>query len=170
MRCLSDLVHLSMEAKKPSHSEQTLARLDGYIKAYKRRVHVFMGARPPNKKNFAFPKFHLVQHFSYFVRQYGALDGLTTNPFESTHITSLKRAFAASSKTGLEEQMLRYVSLREVLRLKRAYLEREGHIKRHADPVLLSDSNERGRAHIGRRPHQQLREPLTLEPDYRSSW
>lgn len=59
-----------------------------------------------------FPKFHSwIFHIVDTIREYGAINGYTTETYESLHKSYVKTPYRLSNKKGIEEQIMKTVNI-----------------------------------------------------------
>ena len=63
--------------------------------------------------DFNLPKLHNIEHYAYFIRQFGTTDGYNTEYTERLHIEFVKDAWRASNHKEALLQMMQWLSRRE---------------------------------------------------------
>jgi len=109
---------------KKSHFKDTIVEAQEQLAAFVKYVNVF---KQYSKSRFNFPKFHLMIHYTFFIKSRGSLDNFTTEYFEHQHILDVKIPFRHSNIKYLVDQILSYISQHNIVIQKREYLQSRDH-------------------------------------------
>jgi hypothetical protein len=67
--------------------------------------------KPHSRSELKFPKLHSwIYHIFESIRQFGAINGYTTETYESLHKDFVKTPYRMSNKKNVEDQIMRTVS------------------------------------------------------------
>jgi hypothetical protein len=125
IRGLLDFIYLS---QLPTHSTQTLNRLDEALAAFhsNKSILVDLGIR----EHFNIPKLHACLHYASSIRIFGTTDNYNTQATERLHIDLAKDAYRATNKKEEYPQMTVWLERREKI------LQHEEYIRwRHCAPM-----------------------------------
>ena len=108
IRALLDFLYL---AQYPSHSADTLSRLDNALSQFhdNKRIFIELGARP----HFNFPKLHSLIHYVSSIKRFGTTDNYNTEQFERLHIDFAKDAYRATNHKDEYPQMTQWLERQE---------------------------------------------------------
>jgi len=88
-----------------SHNEETLRSMDTALSDFREEVETYLYDH--NKTKFTTPKYHMLQHYTEFIRRFGSLLNGDTEVPERMHV-SVKAAYRRTNKKGnWEAQMAR---------------------------------------------------------------
>ncbi|KAI9429387.1 hypothetical protein H4582DRAFT_2089339 [Lactarius indigo] len=127
-RALLDFIYL---AQFPSHTTQTLQRLEDSLATFHRNKDVFVdiGVR----ENFNLPKLHSLLHYGYSITLFGTTDNYNTEQTERLHIDFTKDAYRATNRKDEYPQMTAWVERREKVQAHITYV--EWRQRNHITPV-----------------------------------
>lgn len=117
VRALLDFVHL---AQYPSHTTQTLTRLEECLAHFHENKDIFMdlGVR----KHLNIPKFHSLRHYARSITLFGSTDNYNTEQSERLHIDFTKDAYRATNRKDEYPQMTAWVERREKIQRHTVYV------------------------------------------------
>ncbi|RHZ77431.1 hypothetical protein Glove_178g11 [Diversispora epigaea] len=73
--------------------------------------------RKKSDSKMKFPKFHLwIFHIVDTIREYGAINGYTTETYESLHKSYVKTPYRLSNKKGIEEQIMKTIRRKAIIK------------------------------------------------------
>ncbi|KAG8680503.1 hypothetical protein FRC09_018192 [Ceratobasidium sp. 395] len=89
------------------------------------------------------PKIHMLSHYVQLIREYGTIDGFSTDISERLHIDYVKVPYRASNKVDPIEQMITWLNRREAWAMQRKRLEDLGLIaKQKRRPRAAQDDED----------------------------
>ncbi|KIY46435.1 hypothetical protein FISHEDRAFT_75626 [Fistulina hepatica ATCC 64428] len=108
VRGIMDFLYL---AQYPVHSSETLVALDTALAAFHENKSIFvdLGIR----EHFDIPKIHSMNHYHWYIEQYGTTDNYNTAYTERLHIDLAKDAYCATNKKDEYSQMAIWLERRE---------------------------------------------------------
>lgn len=97
IECITAFLKFAYLARRPSHDQHSLARLEAALDRYHdlRIIFVETGVRPDG---FALPRQHALVHYMRMIQRFGSLNGVCTSISESRHISAVKRPWRASNR------------------------------------------------------------------------
>ncbi|KAG9099825.1 hypothetical protein FRC06_004782 [Ceratobasidium sp. 370] len=120
-RALLDFMHLahssSLSDSELDAMEKALCTFHGHKDVFKQ-----LKAVTTKKAFHGIPKIHMIQHYTYQIRQLGTPDGYNTETSERLHIDFAKMGYRASNKVNAVKQMARYIQRMEAVAMYAAYL------------------------------------------------
>ncbi|KAI9430371.1 hypothetical protein H4582DRAFT_2063875 [Lactarius indigo] len=118
VRALLDFVYL---AQYPSHSRQTLQRLEECLARFHENKDVFidLGVR----RHMDLPKVHSLLHYRSSITLFGTTDNYNTEQFERLHIDFTKDAYRATNRKDEYSQMTVWLEHHEKVRMHTAFVE-----------------------------------------------
>jgi hypothetical protein len=135
VHAILDFVHL---AQYPSHTTQTLTRLEECLARFHENKAVFIDLGVRNHLNI--PKFHSLLHYARSITLFGSTDNYNTEQSERLHIDLIKKAYEASNRKDEYPQMATWLEQTPQLCQGQSGLCRSAHV-------------------ISRWPETQLRKP-----------
>ena len=132
VRALLDFLYL---AQYPSHSADTLSRLEDALSRFHDNKDIFvdLGARA----HFNFPKLHSLIHFTSSIKFFGTTDNYNTEQSERLHIDFAKNAYRATNGKDEFPQMTAWLERREKLQRHTAYVQLQQELKQ--TPELIEE-------------------------------
>ncbi|KAG8724026.1 hypothetical protein FRC12_024380 [Ceratobasidium sp. 428] len=142
-RALLDFAYL---AHSSSLSDSELEAMETALRTFHEHKYVFKraGAVKTKKAFHGIPKIHMIQHYSYLIRQLGTPDGYNTETSERLHIDFAKMGYRASNKVNATKQMALYIQRMEALAMHATYLEELGRAIPDPLPLRLDRDEEEG--------------------------
>ena len=116
-RVLIDFIYY---ASFPSHSPETLRRLQDSLDSFHEHKHIFI--QHGIRTHFRIPKIHMMEHYVEFIRAKGAADGYNTEISERLHINYAKEGYRASNKKDFTKQMVAYLNRHEAIQSFQVFL------------------------------------------------
>ncbi|KAH9049439.1 hypothetical protein EDB84DRAFT_1666988 [Lactarius hengduanensis] len=118
VRALLDFVYL---AQYPSHTRQTLQRLEECLARFHENKDVFidLGVR----RHMLIPKIHSLLHYRSSITLFGTTDNYNTEQSERLHIDFTKDAYRATNRKDEYTQMTAWLERREKVRMHTAFVE-----------------------------------------------
>ncbi|KAH8977887.1 hypothetical protein EDB86DRAFT_2816589, partial [Lactarius hatsudake] len=118
VRALLDFVYL---AQYPSHTSQTLQRLEECLTRFHENKDVFidLGVR----RHMRIPKLHSLLHYRSSITLFGTTDNYNTEQSEQLHINFTKDAYRATNRKDEYTQMTAWLERREKVRMHTAFVE-----------------------------------------------
>ncbi|KAH9043546.1 hypothetical protein EDB83DRAFT_2227861 [Lactarius deliciosus] len=118
VRALLDFVYL---AQYPSHTSQTLQRLEECLARFHENKDVFidLGVR----RHMRIPKLHSLLHYRSSITLFGTTDNYNTEQSERLHIDFTKDAYRATNRKDEYTQMTAWLERREKVRMHTAFVE-----------------------------------------------
>ncbi|KAF8526818.1 hypothetical protein JB92DRAFT_3108051 [Gautieria morchelliformis] len=116
-RATTDFIYY---ASFPSHSTETLRRLQDSLQTFHEHKAVFIKAGI--RKHFRIPKIHIMEHYAHLIRAKGSADGFNTEMSERLHIDCAKEGYRASNKKNYTQQMIQYLWRQESIHKFTAFL------------------------------------------------
>ncbi len=102
MQFVRAVVDLVMLAEYRTHDEDTLGYLDQAISRIDNLKEYFRNLRPKDKHTgegqFNFPKFHVLVHYTDFIKNFGTLDGFDSATPETGHKDQVKEPYSRTNK------------------------------------------------------------------------
>lgn len=92
-------------ARLSSHTEATLAKLEGALRAFHDLREIFR--EEDIREHFALPRQHALIHYAECIRLFGAPNGISTSITESAHIRAVKRPWRRSNRNDPLPQILK---------------------------------------------------------------
>lgn len=117
-RALLDFIYL---ASYHSHTDDTLTRLQTALDEFHSNKEIFLPVK--KRKDFNFPKIHMLQHYVDMIRNYGTAEGFNTETSERAHIDLTKERYRESNKKDYYKQMTASLTREEKLTLFDSYLQ-----------------------------------------------
>ncbi|KDQ53097.1 hypothetical protein JAAARDRAFT_137388, partial [Jaapia argillacea MUCL 33604] len=107
-------------AHYPSHSTSSLQAMKAALEAFhaNKQVFVDLGLR----SHFNIPKLHWLQHYVASIINFGSCDSLSTEIYKQLHIDFAKQGYRASNRKAYIQQMIKWLTCREKIRLFQSYL------------------------------------------------
>jgi hypothetical protein len=120
VRALLDFLYL---AQYPSHTANSLSRLDDALSRFHDNKDIFvdLGART----HFNFPKLHSLIHYVSSIVLFGTTDNYNTEQSERLHIDFAKDAYRATNHKDEYPQMTAWLERREKIQRHAAYIQRQ---------------------------------------------
>ena len=117
VRALLDFLFL---AQFPSHTSDTIRRLEDCLSAFHNNKEVFidLGVR----ENFNIPKLHSLAHYAPSIRLFGTTDNYNTEQSERLHIDFTKDAYRATNHKDEYSQMTVWLERREKVQRHATYI------------------------------------------------
>lgn len=130
VRALLDFLYL---AQYPSHSADTLSRLEDALSRFHDNKDIFvdLGARA----HFNFPKLHSLIHFTSSIKLFGTTDNYNTEQSERLHIDFAKNAYRATNRKDEYPQMTAWLERREKLQRHTAYIQLQEGLKQTPEHI-----------------------------------
>ncbi|KDQ14416.1 hypothetical protein BOTBODRAFT_109889, partial [Botryobasidium botryosum FD-172 SS1] len=119
MQALMDFIAI---AQFLEHTSTTLTTMDEKLTTFHKHKATFIAAGGRKLSHFNIPKLHSLEHYTEFIRLFGALDGFNSEAPERLHIDCAKKAYRASNRKGYVSQMTQWLSRQEALHMFRSYL------------------------------------------------
>ena len=116
------IVNFVTLAQYNSHTGKSLKYMEHYLAQLDKSKEAFRRFRP--NKNFDFPKWHSMTHYTNCIRNFGCAPGYSTGIGEANHIDLVKDYFRRTNKRkGFEKQIIlaniRHLNLTAMLDIKR---------------------------------------------------
>lgn len=120
VRAILDFIYL---AQLPSHTSDTLHRLDESLQSFhsNKAVFVDLGIRD----GFNIPKLHSMLHYTSSIMLFGTTDNYNTEQTERLHIDFTKDAYRSSNRKNEYAQMTTWVERREKIQRHAAQIARQ---------------------------------------------
>ena len=143
IRALLDFVYL---AQYPSHTADTLSRLNDALSRFHDNKDIFidLGART----HFNFPKLHSLIHYSSSITLFGSTDNYNTEQSERLHIDFAKDAYRATNRKDEYPQMTAWLERREKIRRHVAYLQLSHEPNQLPKPIAMPTGPPLARTHV----------------------
>ncbi|KAG8714243.1 hypothetical protein FRC09_017834 [Ceratobasidium sp. 395] len=124
-RCIMDFAY---RAHLPQLDDDDLDALESDLAEFHEHKDIFIleGALKSERGWNGIPKIHMLSHYTHLIREYGAIDGYSTNISERLHIDYVKMPYRASNKVDPIEQMITWLQRREAWAMQRKRLEDKG--------------------------------------------
>ncbi|KAI9429265.1 hypothetical protein H4582DRAFT_1827220 [Lactarius indigo] len=127
-RALLDFIYL---AQFPSHTAQTLQRLEDSLATFHQNKDIFVDVGV--RENFNIPKLHSLLHYGHSITLFGTTDHYNTEQTERLHIDFTKDAYRATNRKDEYPQMTAWVERREKVQAHITYV--EWRQRNHTAPV-----------------------------------
>ena len=129
VRALLDFLFL---AQFPSHTAETIARLDAALARFHDNKDIFvdLGIRD----HFNLPKLHSLIHYTPSIRLFGTTDSYNTEQTERLHIDLTKDAYRASNRKDEYSQMTMWLERREKVQDHSAFIKWRQHSEQNHIP------------------------------------
>ncbi|KAG9082493.1 pre-mRNA-splicing factor 8 [Ceratobasidium sp. 370] len=140
-RALLDFMYL---AHSSSLSDTELDAMEKALRTFHEHKDVFKQLKVvTTKKAFhGIPKIHMIQHYTYQIRQLGTPDGYNTETSERLHIDFAKMGYRASNKVNAVKQMALYIQRMEAVAMHAAYLAETTRGARRHQPNREGDQDD----------------------------
>src|SRR5277367_6246025 len=117
MHCARAVVDFILMAQYKTHDNETLRYMDHALYRIDRMKVAFKALRPVDKStdegHFNFPKFHIMTHYTSFIRDFGAADNFDTEHSEAGHKYQVKEFYKRTNKRqGYEDQICLHITRR----------------------------------------------------------
>ncbi|KAF8487754.1 hypothetical protein JB92DRAFT_3085489 [Gautieria morchelliformis] len=106
-------------ASFPSHSTETLRRLQDSLHAFHKHKGIFIKAGI--RKHFQIPKIHIMEHYAHLIQANGSADSFNTEMSQWLHIDCAKEGYWASNN-NYTQQMIQYLWHQEAIPKFTAFL------------------------------------------------
>ncbi|KAJ3563327.1 hypothetical protein NP233_g9007 [Leucocoprinus birnbaumii] len=103
IKCVRALLDFLYLAKYPVHSTDTLNAMSSALADFRQNRDVFIELKI--RKHYHIPKLHFLDHYFFFLCQFGTLDNFNTEYTERLHINMAKDAFRATNMKDEYPQM-----------------------------------------------------------------
>ncbi len=146
MHCARAIVDFILMAQYKTHDNETLRYIEHALHRIDRMKVAFRALRPLNKStnegHFNFPKFHIMTHYTSFIRDFGAADNFDTEHSEAGHKYHVKDFYGRTNKRhGYEGQ----ICLHNTRRINMLAME---DVLFHAQSRHTTQSNDQIRAQV----------------------
>ena len=137
IRAVCALLDFLYLAQLPSHTTETLLRLEDSLSRFHQNKDIFidLGIR----EHFNFPKLHSLLHYESSITLFGTTDNYNTEQTERLHIDLIKFAFRATNHKDEFPQMAVWVQRREKVEQHALYVAWRQHTQqdddRHSTPI-----------------------------------
>ncbi|KAG8709952.1 hypothetical protein FRC08_017839 [Ceratobasidium sp. 394] len=148
-RCIVDFAY---RAHLPEISEYDLEAMERDLKTFERVKGVFVDKDIEDllaneARWHGIPKFHMLTHYTFLIRELGATDGYSTEITERLHIDCIKEPWRATNHVNPLPQMVSYLQKKEAWSLLSAYMHDTGLViderfKPQADDDESDDGSE----------------------------
>jgi hypothetical protein len=112
VRCATAAMDFVTLASFQSHTDITLAKLEGALETFHDTKDVFLQLRD----TFNIPKIHSMLRYAFMIRLFSSADGYSTEAPERLHIDFTKESYRASNKRDFTIQMTVHLRRKESLR------------------------------------------------------
>ncbi|KAG8708011.1 hypothetical protein FRC08_000162 [Ceratobasidium sp. 394] len=137
-RCLMDFMY---RAHLPQLDDDDLDQLDSDLARFHDLKHIFV-SHGGVKDWDAIPKLHMLNHYTYLIREFGTTDGYNTETSEWLRIDCVKVFYRASNKVDPTEQMITNLQQREAWAIQRIRLEDQNLIPKRRRSCQASEESE----------------------------
>jgi hypothetical protein len=110
LHCARAIVDFILLAQYKTHDDETLRYLEQALYRIDKTKVAFQRLRPVDKLteegHFNFPKFHVMSHYTTYIREYGAANNFNTEHSEAGHKYHIKAFYRRTNKRqGYEDQL-----------------------------------------------------------------
>lgn len=148
------------EAHLPTHSEETLAFMQGAYDRFHASKQVFVDYAA--REHFNIPKIHSMSHYVDAIRRYGGADGYNTESPERLHIDCAKKAYESTNRKEYIKQMTEWLWRQEAVFLRQIYI--EWLMKPVEEDAVLEGEVERDDDEVPIPIHEREEAPEKIEP------
>ncbi|KAG8764147.1 hypothetical protein FRC12_008248 [Ceratobasidium sp. 428] len=121
-RCITNFMY---RAHLPQLDEDNLEAMDADLAEFHQLKHIFVshGGLTSEFGWHGIPKIHMLSHYTFLIREYGTVDGYSTDISERLHIDCVKIFYRASNKVDAIEQMCTLLQQQDAWVMQRRKLE-----------------------------------------------
>ncbi|KAG8683043.1 hypothetical protein FRC09_016338 [Ceratobasidium sp. 395] len=137
-RCITDFMY---RAHLPQLDEDDLEAMDADLAEFHELKHIFVskgGLTTEHGWN-GIPKIHMLSHYTFLIREYGTVDGYSTDILERLHIDRVKTFYCSSNKVDPIEQMVTLLQRQDAWVMQRRKLEELNLIPKRKKRAQRSD-------------------------------
>ncbi|KAJ3559044.1 hypothetical protein NP233_g11364 [Leucocoprinus birnbaumii] len=146
-------INIDMYSSLEVQTEDTISNGKAEVAAYNKFLQLYIAETPNAKKNWDFPKNHMLGHIFYDIMQKGVTRNSNTQPSEQKH-RSIKAAYQRTNFKNIESQILQATTVQEAMSMIRAAVSHAEDDELELSPQLTPHTAlECGRIHLGAPGH-----------------